>query len=97
MVTLSGNEFFLEDGSYLRLREAYVAYDIADLLNRVGTGRFFESFRLTLSGRNLLTFTDYSDFDPEVSHNGGDPRIRSLDEFTYPRFRTVTFGTNIRF
>ena len=86
------NEFFLEDGSFVRLREAYLAYDFADLL-----GGTFDAFVVRLSGRNLLTFTDYTGFDPEVSANGGNSLVRGLDEFTYPNFRTYTVSTRIRF
>ncbi len=86
------NEFFLEDGSFVRLREAYLAYDFADLL-----GGTFNSFVVRVSGRNLLTFTDYTGFDPEVSANGGNSVVRGLDEFTYPNFRTFNVSTQIRF
>lgn len=87
------NEFFVEDGSYVRLREVALSYDIAHLL----PGRVAESFRLSLSGRNLLTWTGYSGVDPEVNHFGNDVRVRGTDELTYPNFRTISFGTSITF
>ena len=86
------NEFFLEDGSFVRLREAYIGYDFADLL-----GGRVDGFVVRLSGRNLLTGTSYTGFDPEVSANGGSSVIRGLDEFTYPNFRTFTVSTQVRF
>jgi hypothetical protein len=91
------NSFFVEDGTYVRLREAYLSYDFADLVNRASGRQIVEGFQLRVSGRNLLTFTDYKGFDPEVSHYGNDSRIRGFDEFTYPRFRTLTVGATLRF
>ena len=60
-------------------------------------GSRFNSFVVRVSGRNLLTFTDYTGFDPEVSANGGNSVVRGLDEFTYPNFRTFNVSTQIRF
>jgi len=87
------NELFVEDGSFIRLREVTVSYDFSDFVKIPSVQRM----RLTASGRNLLTFTDYSGFDPEVSHFGNDSRIRGLDEFTYPNFRTFSLGLNVVF
>ena len=87
------NEFFVEDGSFIRLREVTLSYNFSDLVRIPSVQRL----QLTASGRNLLTFTDYSGFDPEVSHFGNDSRIRGLDEFTYPNFRTFTLGLNVVF
>ena len=87
------NEFFVEDGSFIRLREVTLSYNFSDLVKIPSVQRL----QLTASGRNLLTFTDYTGFDPEVSHFGNDSRIRGLDEFTYPNFRTFTLGLNVVF
>jgi hypothetical protein len=51
-----------------------------------------EGMRLSLIGRNLLTFTDYKGYDPEV----GDTIVR-LDSFDYPRYRTFTGSVEITF
>ena len=64
--------------------------------------RFASSLRLSLIGRNLLTWTKYSGLDPEVSAVSavqgtgsttgvGDPTIFRLDSFGYPNFRTFSF------
>ena len=87
------NELFVEDGSFIRLREVTISYDFSDFVRIPAV----ERMRLTASGRNLLTITDYSGFDPEVSHFGNDSRIRGLDEFTYPNFRTFSLGLNVVF
>ena len=48
--------------------------------------------RLSLIGRNLLTFTDYKGYDPEVGNS-----IVRLDAFDYPRYRTFTGSVEITF
>ena len=47
---------------------------------------------LSLIGRNVLTWTNYKGYDPEV----GTPNVR-LDSFDYPRYRTFTSGLEINF
>ena len=79
---------FVEDGSYIRLRNVSLAYNVPGrLLQRVGA----ESARLVLSGQNLLTFTDYLGWDPEVNTAGGSNTQIGLDYGAYPRARSVTF------
>jgi len=53
--------------------------------------------RLGLIGRNLLTFTNYSGYDPEVTGLEGDPFQVRIDWFQYPQFRTVTGVVEIAF
>jgi TonB-linked SusC/RagA family outer membrane protein len=99
--TNDNNEFFVEDGSFVRLREASVSLNIVSLLEALNVESravgVADNLRLRFSGRNLLTFTDYSGFDPEVSANGEDSRVRGLDDFTFPNFRTFTFGVSAQF
>jgi hypothetical protein len=47
-------------------------------------------------GRNLLTFTDYTGWDPEVGLQANSTNFR-LDEYAYPNFRTFTGSLNIQF
>ncbi len=93
---LEPNSFFVEDGSYVKLRELSVSYNFGQsLLNSVrflGQGR---SVKVALIGRNLKTWTDYSGFDPEASSNG-DFNFR-IDGFRYPSFRQVTGQIEIGF
>jgi hypothetical protein len=89
--------YFVEDGSYIRLRELALNYTLPALATeRIGlAGR---SVRLGLVGRNLLTFTDYSGYDPDVSGpGGGNPFAYRVDYFTYPVFRTLTAMVEIGF
>jgi TonB-linked SusC/RagA family outer membrane protein len=93
---LEPNSAFVEDGSYVKLRELSVSYNFGQsLLNSMrflGAGR---SVKIALIGRNLKTWTNYSGFDPESSSNG-DFNFR-IDGFRYPSFRQVTGQIEIGF
>jgi TonB-linked SusC/RagA family outer membrane protein len=86
------NEYFVEDGSYVRLRELALNFNMPrSWMSKVGLGTF-SSTRFGIVGRNLWTNTDYSGYDPDVSGpGGGNPFAYRVDYFSYPTFRTVTF------
>jgi TonB-linked SusC/RagA family outer membrane protein len=93
---LEPNSFFVEDGSYVKLRELSLSYNLAQgLMNSMhflGQGR---SVKVALIGRNLKTWTNYSGFDPESSSNG-DFNFR-IDGFRYPSFRQITGQIEVGF
>jgi len=94
---LDPNDFFVEDGSYMKLKELSVHYTLgSSQLQRVKLGAI-PSMRIGLIGRNLLTFTDYSGLDPEVSGLFGDPFQVKMDWFQYPQFRTLSAVVEITF
>jgi TonB-linked SusC/RagA family outer membrane protein len=86
------NEYFVEDASYVKLREVSVRYRmpaaVLSHLGRIGV----DGLTAYVSGRNLITWTGYTGFDPEA----GTPLSR-MDDFVYPQFRTITTGLEIRF
>ena len=83
---------YVESGSFLKLREVSLSYDLpATVL--ASAGNFAKKARFKVSGRNLLTFTPYSGFDPEVSNFGNDPIDRNIDLAPFPPSRT--FWTSI--
>jgi len=85
------NDYFVENGSYVRLRELAVNYELpASLVKRVGMGDG-RTARLGIVGRNLFTSTKYSGYDPDVSGGGSNPFAYRVDYFTYPIFKTFTF------
>ncbi len=92
---------FVEDGSYSRLKNVAIGYSLPNnLLERAG----ISSARLSVSAQNLLTFTNYSGLDPEVSYfgSGGESRgddnvIQGHDFGNYPNLRSITFGLNLKF
>lgn len=78
---------FVEDGSYLRLKNITLAYNVPDKwLARIGV----QGLRLSFSCENVATITSYSGFDPEVDING-------IDSSRYPISRTFSFGLNFNF
>lgn len=83
------SSWYLEDGSYVKLRNVQIGYTVPEkLMQRTGIAN---SLRLYVSGQNLLTFTKYTGFDPEVGFNGiEDPR-------RYIPGRTLIVGVNINF
>lgn len=85
---------FVEDGSYLRLKAITLSYNI----NPTWLSRFkINKFSIYATGQNLLTFTNYSGFDPEVNAFGRSATELGIDYGTYPQARTVTFGVNVEF
>ena len=85
------NSYFVEDGSYVRLRELAVNYEIPrSITKRFGMGTE-RSARFGVVGRNLFTSTKYSGYDPDVSGGGANPFAYRVDYFTYPIFKTFTF------
>jgi TonB-linked SusC/RagA family outer membrane protein len=93
---LVASDYFVEDGSYVKLRELSVSYTLGQkLLNASGLGRVASGVKLALIGRNLKTWTSYTGFDPEVT-SGNDFNFR-IDGFRYPNFRTVTGQIELSF
>jgi len=91
----SVNSHFVEDGTYLKVREIalYYTLDRSDLSNIFGG--FFKSIRVGASGRNLWTFTKYSGYDPEVA--SGEATNQFYDSYSYPNFRTMTGSLQFTF
>jgi len=93
---LNASDYFVESGSYMKLRELSVSYDLGvRTLERVGLGRYTNNIKLALIGRNLYTWTNYTGFDPDVT-SGSDFNFR-IDGFRYPQFRTITGQVTLGF
>ncbi len=88
---------YLEDGSFLRLNNATLAYNLSS--DKIGWDDTFQNIRLSLTGQNLFTITDYSGFDPEVNTGSTSGGIQTfgVDYFTYPKARTFLIGLNLTF
>jgi TonB-linked SusC/RagA family outer membrane protein len=89
------NDWFVEDGGFLKLRELSVRYRIGaerlGPLSRFGT----RGITLGLIGRNLFTVTDYSGYDPEILDE--DNATVRREGFVYPNYRTFTGTIEIEF
>jgi TonB-linked SusC/RagA family outer membrane protein len=84
---------FVEDGSYLRLKNVQVGYSLPkNWLKRIG----FEKFRVYASAQNLFTFTKYSGMDPEIGSYGGALEA-GIDRGFYPQARVLLGGVNVIF
>ncbi len=88
---------YLENGSYLRLNNATLSYNLRP--ESIGLGNYLTNIRLSITGQNLFVITDYSGFDPEVNTGNtiGGIQTFGIDRFTYPSSRTVLFGLNVTF
>ena len=83
----SSSSRVLEDGSYLRLRNVTLAYNLpAAWMTKAG----FQSIRVYAQGQNLWTLTNYSGFDPEMDETGSE-------FFRYPVGKTISFGLDLTF
>ena len=83
---LNPSSFFVEDGSYLRLKSLQLGYTIPQ-------SRAFKKLRVYVQGYNLLTFTKYTGIDPEIS--SGDPSIAGVDQGgNYPFATKYLIGVN---
>ncbi len=100
--TNARSSHFVEDGSFLKLRELSVRYDFGrETLGSIGERLGLESMAINLIGRNLFTWTDYRGYDPEVGFsstaNGGAAAIGRVDSYQYPNFRTITASLELVF
>lgn len=89
---------FVYDGTYVRLKNLALGYNLpSDLAGKMG----MDKVRLSISGQNLLTFTDYPGTDPEVSYqasgNQNSNVNQGFDYGNYPTIKSVTFSVNLKF
>ncbi len=86
------NSYWVEDGTYLKLREVALGYTFP-LKSLNVFGGVVKSITAKVVGRNLLTFTDYSGYDPEV----GSLRQPYDGTYKYPNFRNYAFSLSLDF
>lgn len=79
---------YVEDGTYVRVKNLSVRYNIRDV-------KPFSNLAFVLTGTNLLTFTNYSGADPEVSTNGNGALDRGVDYSAYPRAKVYSLSINL--
>ncbi len=84
---------WIEDGTYYRLKNVSLGYNIPNsAIERIGV----EKLRVYVSGQNLLTITDYTGYNPDVSYRDSNTSL-GLDYGSYPNTRSYTLGVNIIF
>ena len=85
---------FLEDGSYLRIQNVSLGYNLPEsLIKHIKLTRF----RVYATVQNLWTFTKYSGYDPEIGAYNQRALLMNIDNGRYPMPRTFTFGVNLEF
>ena len=94
---INANDYFVENGSYVRLRELSLNWQLpATWVERFKVLNF-ETARLGIVGRNLWTSTKYSGYDPDVTGSGSNPFTYRVDNFSYPQYRTFTMMVELGF
>jgi len=92
-VMQSPSSFFVEDGSYLRMKDLQIGYTLpASLLSKLK----IERCRVYVQATNLFTITGYSGLDPEIRNTETNAdRIMGVDEGIYPTSRIFMVGLNL--
>lgn len=86
------SDYFIEDGSFLRLRNIQLGYSLpANVMQTVG----LSNARIYIAANNLLTLTKYRGFDPDFS--GVDPLASGIDYGFYPQAKSYMVGLNLNF
>ena len=83
------SDFFIEDGSFIRLQNVMIGYNLPV------SKSFIRNARVYVSAQNPFVITDYTGFDPEVNNQGQNNLNRADDYDAYPRTRIFTLGVNL--
>ena len=85
---------YIEDGSYLRVKNITFGYNLPkNVIKKMS----LENIRVYANIQNLLTFSKYSGYDPEVDSRRATPATPGVDYSAYPKSRSFNFGLNLTF
>ena len=84
-------EEFIEDGSFVKLRELALSYNLRSPF------KYVENLQISLIGRNLISWDDYSGWDPEINSAGQSNGVRGFDFAGVPIPRTYQLGLSVNF
>jgi len=91
---IKDSDYFVEDGSFVKLRNITLSYLLPlNIIKKIGIA----SAEFYCSGKDLLTITGYSGYNPEVSRNGNSESFRGVDYNSYPSTRSVYCGLKVTF
>lgn len=91
---MKNSTYFLEDGSYLRVKDISLSYDIPrNIISKIHLTRLMPY----VSATNLITLTKYKGMDPEVNQYGNSGAVQGIDWGTYPMCRSFVFGLKVEF
>ncbi|MGV3509309.1 MAG: SusC/RagA family TonB-linked outer membrane protein [Sphingobacteriaceae bacterium] len=82
-------EWRIDDGSFVKLREISLGYNIGKL-------KYFKNVTINLSGRNLVSWDNYKGYDPEVNSGGQSTLLRGIDFGSVPIPRTFSLGLQLQ-
>ncbi len=82
---------YIEDGSYVKMRNISLSYRFPK--NVIS----FADVRVSVSAQNMLTFTKYKGYDPEISSSVGDDVNSGMDWFAYPNPKSFSFGISLTY
>lgn len=82
-------EWRIDDGSFVKLREAALSYNFGKL-------KFFKDVTVNVSGRNLISWDKYKGYDPEVNSGGQSTILRGIDFGSVPIPRTFSLGLQVK-
>jgi len=88
---------YIQDASYIKLREATIAFRLPRALTAQLFGSVVENARISLSGRNLIRITDFRGIDPEVSNFGNQAIARNIDVAPFPPSRSLFLSIDLDF
>jgi hypothetical protein len=88
---------YVQDGSYLKLREVNLSYNLSDRTTAAIFGSAIRTARISVTGRNLLRVTPYDGLDPEVSNFGNQAVVRNIDVAPFPPSRSFFFSIDLGF
>jgi hypothetical protein len=87
-------DYFYHDASFVRLRNISLAVDFSSFIKK----EWLKKCQLVLSGRNLLTFTNYEGMDPEISSGASNSAFdRGIDHSTIPNMKSYQVTLNLGF
>jgi TonB-linked SusC/RagA family outer membrane protein len=91
---IKNSTYFLENGSYLRLKNVTLSYEIPQrYISKLGLSRLMPY----VSATNLFTITSYTGRDPEVNQYGDSGAVQGIDWGTYPLDKSLVFGVKVEF
>jgi len=85
---------FLEDGSYMRLKNIALGYTLSP---RISSRMHLANLRIYVSAQNLVTWTKYSGLDPELTGTASTALTQGIEFFSMPSPRTIMGGINVGF
>ncbi|WP_353720960.1 TonB-dependent receptor [Dyadobacter sp. 676] len=88
---------YLKNGAYLRLNNLVLGYNLNTA--KIGLNRWIQTARISVTGQNLMVWTKYNGYDPEVNNDRSINGITSygIDYLSYPKAKTVIFSINLGF